>query len=320
MNGGYSVPHASIFHKERKEKLVTPSWFLKKSECAYLLLPLSIVYYFVSKFVYFIRLFGQKKSKRPVICIGNIFAGGVGKTPIVMEVAQRLGGPVVMRGYKRDKKSDDIGDEAKMMKKAGIKVYVGNRKDNVTALNKQKDKSPIVMDDGFQNPTVKKDISILVFDEGIGFGNGFVLPAGPLREPKFAIKRADAVIVIKGKKRNPNFKIPYDVPVFYAANQTTMPRNTGRVIAFAGIGYPQKFFDALEPLAVETRAFPDHHKYTKADLNQLFLLAKREQADLITTEKDWVKLPKDLQKKIKVAKLETFIEPNFWTWLNNKLK
>ncbi|MDR0726958.1 MAG: tetraacyldisaccharide 4'-kinase [Rickettsiales bacterium] len=300
--------------------MVTPGWFLKRNPKAYLLLPLSVVYYLVSKFVYFIRVFGQKKSKRPVICIGNIFAGGVGKTPIVMEIAERLDAPVVMRGYKRDKKSNDIGDEAKMMKKAGIKVYVGDREKNVQALNNQKDKSPIVMDDGFQNPTIKKDISILVFDEGLGFGNGFVLPAGPLREPKFAIKRADAVIIIKGKKRNPKFKIPFNVPVFYAANETVMPKAKGRAIAFAGIGYPQKFFDAIGPIAVETKAFPDHHKYTKSDLNQLFLLARKEQADLVTTEKDWVRLPADAQKKIKIAKLEIFIEPVFWTWLRNKLK
>lgn len=300
--------------------MVTPSWFLKKSFTAYLLLPFAVVYYLVSRLVYLVRRVGQKCSKRPVICVGNIFAGGVGKTPIVMEIAGRFGAPVVMRGYKRDENSNDVGDEAKMMQKAGIQVYVGNRKKNVEMLNNRRDKSPIVMDDGFQNPLVKKDISILVFDEGIGFGNGFVLPAGPLREPVCAIKRADAVIVIKGTKQNPDFKIPYDVPVFYAFNNTVMPKVHGNIIAFAGIGYPQKFFDALTPHAVETVAFSDHHKYTHADLNKLFLMAKKEQADLITTEKDWVKLPKWAQKKIKVAKLETFIEPGFWTWLKGEVK
>jgi tetraacyldisaccharide 4'-kinase len=303
--------------------LTTPGWFLKKSFTAYLLLPFALVYYLISGLVYFFRLICQKKSKIPVVCIGNILAGGVGKTPIVMEVSRHFGAPVVMRGYKRDERSDDIGDEAKMMKNAGIKVNVGDRIKNIERLNQKSTirdrKSPIIMDDGFQNPSIKKNISILVFDESIGFGNGFILPAGPMREPKSAIKRADAAIVIKGKK-NPDFKIPPYVPVFHANNRTVMPENNGRIIAFAGIGYPHKFFDALNPQAIEVMKFPDHYKYTKSDLNKLFLLSKKERADLVTTEKDWARLPADVRKKIKVAKLETFIEPKFWTWLEGRLK
>lgn len=297
----------------------TPSWFLKKSLMAYLLLPTSVIYFFLSKIVYFFRLFSQKSSIRPVICIGNIWAGGVGKTPIVMEIAKRLKSPVVMRGYKKSKSVSDIGDEAKMIKKAGIKVYVGKRVDNIKKLNKQKTKAPIIMDDGFQNPTIKKDISILVFDEKMGFGNGFVLPAGPLREPRFAIKRADAIIVIKNKdqKARSEFNF-YNKPVFYAANKTIMPKTNGRTVVFAGIGYPKKFFDAISPKAIEEKSFPDHYKYKKSDLNKLLLLGKKEKADVITTEKDWVRLSADMQKKIKFAKLETVIEPAFWNWLKGK--
>jgi len=292
----------------------TPEWFLKKTPLAYLLLPVAVIYYFISKLVYIFRLFYQKSSKRPVICVGNILAGGVGKTPIVMEIAKHLKSPVVMRGYK---KKDDLGDEAKMLKKAGIDVYVGRRKDNINLLNKQKSKTPIVMDDGFQNPTIKKDISVLVFDENLGVGNGFLLPAGPLREPMFAIKRAGAVIIIRGK--NSKFKIPYKTPIFYADNINIMPDTNGRIIAFAGIGYPQKFFDKLVPKAIEVKSFPDHYHYKKSDLNKLFLLAKQEKAELVTTEKDWVRLPENIQKKIKFAKLETVIEPAFWNWLKEKI-
>lgn len=294
----------------------TPKWFLEKTTYSYLLLPLAVFYYLISKLVYFIRLFYQKSSKRPVICIGNILAGGVGKTPIVMEIAKRLKSPVIMRGYKRNKKSYDMGDEAKMLKKAGLDVYVGRRKNNLNILNKQKSKTPIIMDDGFQNSTIKKDISILVFDENLGVGNGFFLPAGPLREPMFAVKRADAVIIIRGN--NSKFKIPYKTPVFYAKNKTITPDTNGRIIAFSGIGYPQKFFDALSPNALEVKSFPDHYHYKKSDLNNLFLMAKQERAELVTTEKDWVRLPENIQKKIKFAKLETVIEPAFWVWLKEK--
>jgi tetraacyldisaccharide 4'-kinase len=299
---------------------MTPGWFLKKNLTAYLLLPFSAIYYLISKIVYFCRLIYQKSSKRPVICVGNILAGGVGKTPIAMEIARRLGAPVVMRGYRRDKKAGDAGDEAKMMKKAGIKVYVGDRRRNTALLNRQKAGGPIVMDDGFQNPTVKKDVSVLVFDEGIGFGNGFMLPAGPLREPRSAVDRADAAIIIKSGKANPNFKLPRGITVFYAARRNIMPENTGKIIAFAGIGYPHKFFDALEPAAAETASFPDHHKYAPADLKKLFDSAGKIGAELVTTEKDWARLPKYAQKKIKAAKLETTIEPAFWAWLEKKIK
>ncbi|MBN1281981.1 MAG: tetraacyldisaccharide 4'-kinase [Alphaproteobacteria bacterium] len=299
----------------------TPKWFLEKSPTAYLLWPVGIIYYCFSKLVYFYRLFGQKSSKRPVICIGNILAGGVGKTPIVLEIAKYLKSPVVMRGYKKSGETAEVGDEAKMLTHAGIDVHVGSRKNSVKLLNNKKSKTPIVMDDGFQNPTVKKDLSILVFDENIGTGNGFLLPAGPLREPLFSIKRADAVIVIKGKNSVPNENYNrYGKPVFYAIKKNIMPKNNGRIIAFAGIGYPQKFFNEIIPRAIEEKSFPDHYQYNKSDLNNLLLLAKREQADLVTTEKDWVRIPLDFQKSIKVAKLETNIEPSFWQWLELKIK
>lgn len=297
----------------------TPSWFLKKSVIAYLLLPLSLLYYFITKSVYFYRLFCQKSSKRPVICIGNIFAGGVGKTPIVMEIAKYLSAPVIMRGYKKIKNKNDIGDEAKMLQRAGITALVGNRLENIEFLNKEKSKTPIIMDDGFQNSSIKKDISILVFDEKLGFGNGFMLPAGPLREPSFAIKRADAIIIISSKNPNKNFKINYDLPVFYAKTRTILPKDTSRFIAFAGIAYPQKFFDALKPAAIETFSFPDHHNFSRKDLDKLFSAAKKHKSEILTTQKDWVRLPNVAVKKIKFARQEMIIEKDFYNWLSKKI-
>ncbi len=300
----------------------TPWWFMHKTPVAILLLPVSVLYWMASRVVWTVRKFHPLKSARPVICVGNILAGGVGKTPIVRAIATYLDAPVVMRGYKSSEKTDGAGDEALMMARDGIQVHTGNRRVNIRMLNNASDdKGPIVMDDGFQNPSIKKDISVLVFDAALGCGNGFLLPAGPLREGRRAISRADAVIIINGGvRRRKKFKIPTGVPVFYAKNQTISPYGEGvPLVAFAGIGYPKKFFDALHGV-VARRGFADHWEYTNEDIEKLRRLAARKKAKLITTEKDWVRLPVEIRDEIKYAKLVTVIDNAFYDWLKEKLK
>ncbi len=299
----------------------TPWWFLYKTPLSFILWPFSWIYYFVGRVVFFVRRIRAIKSRRPIICVGNIFAGGVGKTPIVRAVATYFDAPVVMRGYKKSAKTGNVGDEASMLARSGLAVHVGDRKSNVILLNKQMDEhGPIVMDDGLQNPTIKKDVAIIVFDEGLGYGNGFLLPAGPLREPKSAAEKADAIIVIRNSKPKKKFVLPVGVPVFYAKNKTVSPYSDGeKLVAFAGIGYPKKFFGALKNV-VATRAFPDHYQYTDEDLEKLFALAKRKKAKLVTTEKDWVRLPEDAQEKIKYAQLDTVIDDRFFDWIKGKIK
>ena len=299
----------------------TPWWFMHKTPLAILLLPVSWVYYLASRIVYGLRGMRAYKSRRGVICIGNILAGGVGKTPIVRAIATYLDSPVVMRGYKKGEKTGNIGDEAYMLARNGLIVHTGDRKSNVILLDKQKkENTPIVMDDGFQNPTVKKDITILVFDEGIGYGNGFLLPAGPLREPKKHAARADAIIIIKSRKPRKNFAVPAGVPVFYAKTQTMSPYDENeRLVAFSGIGYPKKFFHCLSNVVV-TRAFADHYQYTDEDIKKLIALAEKKKAKLVTTEKDWVRLPENIRDKIKYARLDVNIDNLFWNWLGAKLK
>ena len=297
----------------------TPWWFLHKTPLAFLLLPLSWIYYVFSRTVFLWRRIFAYNSRRKVICIGGIFAGGVGKTPIVRVIANYLDAPVVMRGYKRTASTKNIGDEATMLMSDGISVHVGDRKSNIVLLNRQKDNTPIVMDDGLQNPSIKKDISIMVFDESLGFGNGFLLPAGPLREPKSHVKNADAIIVIKKDKVRKNFKLPDNIPVFYATNKNIIPYHKNKkLFAFAGIGYPKKFFNSLDNV-VGRRAFSDHYQYSDEDILKLKKIAKKKNADLVTTEKDWVRLPPDVQNDIKCIKLETVIEQKFFDWLKEKL-
>lgn len=298
----------------------TPWWFLKQNPVAWLLIPISWVYYLVGRIVAMWRALFAIKSRRPIICVGNIFAGGVGKTPIVRAIANYFGAPVVMRGYKKSAKTGNIGDEATMLSRTGLAVHVGDRKSNVVLLNKQDDNSPIVMDDGLQNPSIKKDVSIIVFDQGLGYGNGLMLPAGPLRVPKKSVEKADAVIVIENKHPKKNFKLPVGVPVFWAKNQTVSPyADDVKLVAFAGIGYPKKFFAALKNV-VARRAFPDHYEYTQQDIEKLFAIAKKKNAKLITTEKDWVRLPIEIRDEIKYARLDTVIENTFYDWLKEKLK
>lgn len=299
----------------------TPGWFLRKGPTAILLMPISWVYYIAGRIVYGVRKLRTVRSRRPIICVGNILAGGVGKTPVVRAIANYFGAPVVMRGYKKSAKTGNIGDEATMLARTGLAVHVGDRKSNVVLLNKQMDENgPIVMDDGLQNPTIKKDISILVFDEGLGYGNGLLLPAGPLRVPKSATVNADAIIVIKSKTPKKKFVLPVGIPVFYAKNQTVSPYDENqKLVAFAGIGYPKKFFAALKNV-VARRSFADHYEYTKDDLDALMRLANKKKAKLITTEKDWVRLPIELRDEIKYARLDTVIDNAFYDWVKEKIK
>ncbi len=299
----------------------TPYWFERKTLVTWLLLPVAFLYYLVGRVVYKIRETKAYKSRRPVICVGNILAGGVGKTPVVRAIAMHFDAPVVMRGYKSSEHTNNSGDEATMLSRAGLIVHTGDRKSNIVLLDKQKSENgPIVMDDGFQNPTIKKDVSVLVFDEGLGYGNGCLMPAGPLREPKSAINRADAVIVIKSKRPKKNFALPIGKPIFFAHNKTVSPYDENeKLVAFAGIGYPKKFFNSLSNV-VARRAFADHYQYTKQDLEKLITLAKEKGAKLVTTEKDWVRLPVELRDDIKYARLDTVVDNAFYDWIKEKIK
>jgi len=299
----------------------TPKWFLRKGLIACILLPLSLFYWCASRAVYKLRARRPYVSRRKIVCVGNILAGGVGKTPIVRQIALQLDAPVVMRGYKKSVKTGNVGDEALMLARDGLNVHTGSRYSNIVLLNKQKSKTPIVMDDGFQNPYIKKDLSIVVVDESFGFGNGFLLPAGPMREGLSGLLRADAIIVIRaaaGAKKK-ELKLPENIPTFYAENTTVSPYGDDvRLVAFAGIGYPQKFFARLKNV-VKKVSFADHYQYNENDIKKLFALAEKYNAALVTTEKDWVRLPACVRDKIKYAGLKTVIDKKFFVWLKERL-
>jgi tetraacyldisaccharide 4'-kinase len=243
----------------------------------------------------------------PVICVGNLTAGGTGKTPIAIAIAEALKtrgdqpffltrghggalrGPVrVMPGHT----AADVGDEPLLLAETAPVIVARNRAQGAV-LAAAEGADVLVMDDGHQNFTLAKDLSLIVIDAQEQFGNGQVLPAGPLREyPAQGLARADAVIVVgDGDAALPTFAGPRlrahiahaEVPQFKGAP----------AVAFAGIGRPEKFFHSLRACGAEIRAevrFPDHHVYTPAEIARLKASARRHGALLITTGKDYVRL------------------------------
>lgn len=256
----------------------------------------------------------------PVICVGNATLGGTGKTPIVIYLLQslrrmQLNAVGLTRGYGGQEKGPipvherhsaaDVGDEPLLLAKHGP-VWVAEGKDDGARAARSHGAQIIVMDDGHQNPQLVKTLSLLVVDAEVGFGNGCVFPAGPLREPlSDALSRTDAIILMKP---TPDYEIDPHlaeqlkgqtiIPAYLAPTKKP-PR--GKLYAFAGIGRPNKFFDALRREGgeiVEEVPFADHHAYDDADIESLFLLASEYDASLITTEKDHVRLPKGYRRGV----------------------
>jgi len=276
-------------------------WDLQKiSFWSILLLPFSLIYLIG---VHLNKIFKiPKQYEIPIICIGNIYVGGTGKTPLVREVFNKtksLGkNPAIIK-----KNYDYVQDEINMLKKTG-KVFSSPKRDESITLAITNKYDVAILDDGFQDFSIKPNFSILCFNSRQLFGNGLVLPSGPLRESLSSIKRADCIIINGDKnlefENNLTKKMGRKkIPIFYSNYKIKNIEKfiDKEIIAFAGIGNPSNFFDLLKKNNIDlkqTYSFPDHYEYSQKDLDKIL---GDKSIKIITTEKDFYRL-NDAQQKI----------------------
>jgi len=290
-------------------------WWDKPGAMAALLSPFAAIYGAIAA-----RRLKQAGTRAgiPVICVGNPTVGGAGKTPAAIAVARmlieagerpyfltrgyggRLAGPVLVEAGHT---AVQIGDEPLLLARVASTVVAANRVAGA-GLAREKGASVIVMDDGFQNPSLAKDFSILVSDGARGIGNGRVLPAGPLRAPiEPQLEHAHAILIVGKESGEAPFVIAArtrKLPLFHATldpDAASVAALAGEnALAFAGIGDPEKFFSTVASAGIDapvTRGFSDHHRYSVKDARRLLEEAKRNKLVLLTTEKDAARIQGD---------------------------
>jgi len=290
-----------------------PDYWRRRTVTPFVLLPVSWLYSLAGALRQ--RLAKPWRAPVPVVCAGNLVAGGAGKTPLALALADRLMASGVQvhfltRGYggrqtgplRVDSKKHtfrDVGDEALLLARLAPTWVAHDRRAGAAAAV-EAGAQIIVMDDGFQNPALVKDLSFIAVDGGYGFGNGLVMPSGPLREPiARGLARADAVVLIGDDRSEARERIHRDLPVLRARFE---PGPEGElmagksILAFAGIGRPDKFFDTLRALGaelVEAVPYADHYVYKPDDLMWMAEIAATLGTKPVTTLKDWVRLPEE---------------------------
>ena len=254
-----------------------------------------------------------EKFNIPIILIGNIYLGGTGKTPLCIEIFQILRSLKLNPAFVK-KHHEKYADETKLLENIG-KVFSNKQRSEAVKSLINSNFKVAIFDDGFQDPSVKSDISIICFNEKQWIGNGFVIPAGPLREKLTSLKRCKYVFINgnrnlesekKIKKFNPEIKFFYTQ---YKLENLNLIENE-KLLAFAGIANPKNFFDLLKSNnleIMETLSFPDHYNFKKKDIINLNKKAKKLNASLITTEKDYFRLSVEDRKNINYLKLKLLI-------------
>lgn len=290
-------------------KLLYPKFWQTKNIITYLLLPFSWIYFFTS----YIRKIIACPIRFPckVICVGNITIGGTGKTQVVAFLANSLKAKnvnflIVTKAYGSELKDAvlvnsnhtalEVGDESVMLLEYGVVIAAKKIRYIKPFIDKLKP-AVIIVDDSMQNPNFYKDFVILTVDADRLFGNEFLIPAGPLRQyPKQAIEKADLIVSVGSNNDNINHSLLNDVRDKLFQAQIIPSKEidkTKKYLAFSGIGNPQRFFSTLENYGLKLlgyKIFPDHHPYSNEDLEFLANQAKQNNAYLITTRKDYVKI------------------------------
>ncbi len=301
-------------------------WYLKKdSLLSNSLYPFSLLFRLGTKIRNVVSR--EKKIKLPIICIGNIVIGGAGKTPVALKIGSMLKKAgykphFVSKGYGGLEKNNrlvkdwhspkSVGDEPLLLSEIAP-TWIGLNRNKSFQLASEHGADCIVMDDGFQNPTLQKDFSIVVINGEQGFGNKRVIPSGPLRESiSRGLSRTNLVITIGEISDTVKDKIPKHIPLISAnfkIKEDDMMLKGQRITAFAGIAYPEKFFNSLKMVKaniVDKISYSDHHTYNENDLLHLAEIANKNKSILVTTKKDMVRIPKNFRSLVKT--IDGFIE------------
>ena len=291
---------------------------------AILLFPISILYLLIS---FIFKMKPSKKFEIPIICIGNIYIGGTGKTPLAKEIFQitkSLGkNPAFVKKY-----YDYLEDEINMLQKIGKTFFLNKRKNSIEALIKN-GHDLAILDDGFQDLSINKNFNIICFNQKQWIGNGFVMPAGPLRERLSSLKRADCILINGNKDtkiENQIYKENKSAKIFYSKYKPVDIERfkEKKICAFAGIGNPSNFFELLKENnlnLVNTFSYPDHHDYTYTEIEDM--VKKFNDCVFLTTEKDYHRFKPSSVKDFKIEylkiKLEIEDKDNFTKLIKNKI-
>ena len=295
-------------------KLKKPKfWDLKQiSLWALLLIPFAFLFQLVLLLEKFFKK--PKNFSVPVICVGNIYLGGTGKTPLTLELFKIIKSIGKNPGFIK-KGYDYLDDEIKMLEKIG-KVYTDKSREKAINNLISSNYNVAILDDGFQDYSIKKNFSILCFNSRQLIGNGFTIPSGPLRESIKSLKRADCVL-INGEKNtkfeNKINKFNNNIKIFYSKYKLldTDGIQNKKVIALAGIGNPENFFNQLKEKNIDlikTYSYPDHHNYSKKELKNIIDESEKNNAVIVTTEKDHLRMNEEIKLNIKCIKVDLEIE------------
>ena len=304
-------------------------WDYKKPNfIAYLLLPFSYIVHIYNNLNLKkkISFYGKIKT----ICVGNIYVGGTGKTPLSIKIIKILNNSNIKTCFIKKEYSNQL-DEQKLLSSNG-KLFC--KKNRVIATNDafKENFDVAIFDDGLQDKNIKYDINIVCFNEKAEVGNGCLLPAGPLRESIQNLKKYDAVFLNGNNINESDFekKIKKDFPHIKIFKSTYSIKNLHELdtkeqyLVFAGIGNFDSFIDMLKKnnfIILDTIAYPDHYNYSQSDIKKILEIAKLKKAKIITTEKDYIKIAEEYKNEIKAIKIELNIanENKFNDFLNERL-
>ena len=284
-----------------------PFYWNEKNIISFTLYPLTLITYLIN----FIKSFSiKKKYYLKTICVGNIYVGGTGKTPLCIEINKILNKK--FRTVFIKKNYSNQFDEQNILKSYGKLINFQNRDASLKIAKKNKFDLAI-LDDGLQDKSISYDISIACFNSSSGIGNGFLLPAGPLRENTSILKNYDAIF-LNGEKKNKKFSLILNKinpkPKIFEANYTPVnikKFNTKKnFLFFCGIGNPDEFRRTLKKYKFKIKEefiFPDHFYFSNKQINKIKEIARNKKLEIITTEKDYLRLNKENKKDIKFLKI-----------------